>query len=185
MIGLLERWCGEGLALITERMRAQWLRWRGARVAARSRIGSGIVVHRPWCLALGERCHIEHDVFIKSTADSARIELGAGVFVGFKCEFDISLGLRVGDGVLIAPGCFITDHSHRHSRRMSIAEQGCESKAVIIEDDVWLGAHVVVLPGVTIGRGAIVGAGAVVTRDVEPMTIVAGVPARTTSVRRD
>ena len=48
----------------------------------------------------------------------------------------------------------------------------------MIEDDVWLGAHVVVLPGVTIGRGAIVAAGAVVNRDVESMSIVAGVPAK-------
>jgi acetyltransferase-like isoleucine patch superfamily enzyme len=48
----------------------------------------------------------------------------------------------------------------------------------VIEDDVWVGAGAVILPGVTIGRGAIVGAGAVVTRDVPPFAIVAGVPAR-------
>jgi galactoside O-acetyltransferase len=59
-----------------------------------------------------------------------------------------------------------------------MAAQGCESAPVVIEDDVWLGANAVVLPGIRIGKGAIVGAGAVVTHDVEAMSIVAGVPAR-------
>ena len=49
---------------------------------------------------------------------------------------------------------------------------------VVIEDDVWLGAHCVVMPGVKVGRGAVVGAGAVVTKDVEPYAVALGVPAR-------
>jgi acetyltransferase-like isoleucine patch superfamily enzyme len=183
MIGVMERRFGGRLAVVRDRIRAQLLRWRGARITVRARVASGCAVHRPWCLSIGERCQLEHNVFIKATADSARIELGRQVFVGFNSEFDISEGLRIGDSVLIAPGCFITDHNHRHSACMTIASQGCEAKSVLIEDDVWLGAHVVVLPGVTIGRGAIVAAGAVVTQDVVPMSIVAGVPARLISVR--
>ena len=53
-----------------------------------------------------------------------------------------------------------------------------EDAPVVIEDDVWIGAGAIVLPGVTVGRGSIVAAGAVVTRSIEPHTIVAGVPAR-------
>lgn len=53
-----------------------------------------------------------------------------------------------------------------------------QGQAITIEDDVWLGAGCTVLGGVTIGKGAVVGAGAVVTRDVEPLCVVAGVPAR-------
>jgi acetyltransferase-like isoleucine patch superfamily enzyme len=105
------------------------------------------------------------------------------VFVAFNSDFDISETLRIGDSVLIAPGCFITDHNHRHAASLTIASQGCEGRSVQIEDDVWLGAHVVVLSGVTIGRGAIVAAGAVVTQDVVPMSVVAGVPARVIGVR--
>jgi acetyltransferase-like isoleucine patch superfamily enzyme len=183
MIALIERRFGAHLAVVRDLIRAQLLRWRGAQIAMRARVASGCVVHRPWCLAIGERCRLEHNVFIKATTDSARIELGREVFVGFDSEFDISESLRIGDGVLVAPGCFITDHNHRHSASMTIASQGCESRSVQIGDDVWLGAHVVVLPGVTIGRGAIVAAGAVVTQDVVPMSVVAGVPARVVSVR--
>ena len=60
----------------------------------------------------------------------------------------------------------------------AIPEQAMEVMPVVLEDDVWLGAHVVVLKGVTIGKGAVVGAGAVVTKSVPPHEIVAGVPAR-------
>lgn len=184
MIALMERRFGGHLAVVRDRIRAELLRWRGARIAMRARVASGCVVHRPWCLSIGERCQLEHNVFIKATADSARIELGREVFVGFNSEFDISQTLRIGNGVLIAPGCFITDHNHRHSASRTIASQGCESQSVVIENDVWLGAHVVVLSGVTIGRGAIVAAGAVVTHDIAPMSIVAGVPAQNIGVRK-
>ncbi|HKM25207.1 MAG TPA: DapH/DapD/GlmU-related protein, partial [Corynebacterium sp.] len=57
-------------------------------------------------------------------------------------------------------------------------EQGITAEGIVVEDDVWLGANVVVTDGVRIGRGAVVAAGAVVTRDVPPHTVVAGVPAR-------
>ena len=183
IFGAIERHFGERLTVALDRMRAHILRWRGARISSRTRIGSRCIVHRPWCIAIGERSQVEHNVFIKVVTDSARIELGRDVFIGFNTEFDISETLHIGDGVLIAPGCFITDHNHRRSASRTIASQGCDSKAVHIEDDVWLGAHAVVLPGVTIGRGSIVAAGAVVTCDVLPMSIVAGIPARSINVR--
>lgn len=183
IIGPLERRFGEQLNVIQDRFRAQVLRWRGARIDGRARVASGCVVRRPWRLIIGERSQLEHNVYLKAVTDSARIELGRGVFVGCNSEFDISEILQIGDNVLIAPGCFITDHNHRRAGVATIASQGCESQAVRIEDDVWLGAHVIILPGITIGRGAIVAAGAVVTEDVEAMSIVAGVPARKVSSR--
>jgi maltose O-acetyltransferase len=56
-------------------------------------------------------------------------------------------------------------------------------REVVIEEDVWIGAHAIIMPGVTIGRGAVVGAGAVVTTDVEPRAIVVGVPAKVLKFR--
>jgi acetyltransferase-like isoleucine patch superfamily enzyme len=120
---------------------------------------------------------------VKITSDSATVFLGREAFVGFNTEFDVSQSVRIGDKVLIAPGCFITDHSHRRQAGQYIADQGCDVAPVVLGDDVWLGAGVVVLPGVTIGTGAIVAAGAVVNRSVEPMAIVAGVPARAIGTR--
>ena len=185
ILAFVERRLRGHLEVVLGRLRAQVLRWRGSSVSAKVRVASGCVVQRPWCLNVGERSQFEHGVYVKAAADSARIELGREVFVGFNSQFDISESLHIGNGVLIAPGCFITDHNHRRSALATIASQGCESKAVRIEDDVWLGAKVVVLPGVTIGRGAIVAAGAVVAHDVVPMTVVAGVPASPVGHRAD
>lgn len=183
MLPWIERRFGESLQILADRLRAAFLRLRGARLGGRTRVGASCVIRRPWCLVVGERAQLEHQVYIKATSDGADIRLGREVFVGFNCEFDVSERLWIGDHVLIAPGCFITDHGHRHAVDQLIAAQGCESRPVRLEDDVWLGAQVIVLPGVTIGRGAIVAAGAVVTNDVEPMSIVAGVPARKIGTR--
>jgi acetyltransferase-like isoleucine patch superfamily enzyme len=166
------------LAVLGDRARSLLLRWRGAKVGPGVRIGVRTLVHRPACLELGDRVQFEHQVFVKSVSDRAKIRLGERTFVGCNSEFDISERLTVGNDVLIAPGCFITDHEHGHGAHDRIASQGTRSSPVIIEDDVWLGAKVVILPGVTIGRGAVVAAGAVVTKDVPPLEIVAGVPAR-------
>ena len=178
MIRPFEKRFGTYLDLTADLIRSTFLLLRGARFGRRVRFGRHSKIQRPWCLTVGSNSHLEHQVHIKATDDRAEIKIGESVFVGFNCEFDISVKLTIGDHVLIAPGCFITDHNHLHAANALIADQGCESAEVVIEDDVWLGAHVVVLPGVTIGRGAIVAAGAVVNRDVESMSIVAGVPAK-------
>ena len=183
MLSWIERRFGETVQILADRQRAALLRMRGAQLGSRIRIGTNCVIRRPWCLTVGDRAQLEHQVHIKATSNLTDIRLGREVFVGFNCEFDVSERLWIGDHVLIAPGCFITDHGHRHGADQLIAAQGCESGPVCLEDDVWLGAQVIVLPGVTVGRGAIVAAGAVVNRDVASMSIVAGVPARQIGVR--
>jgi acetyltransferase-like isoleucine patch superfamily enzyme len=127
---------------------------------------------------LGTRCEIEQGVFLKCVATGASLDVGDHVFIGAGTEIDVLLSVAIGAHTLIAPGVFITDHGHRRGRERRLDEQGNESAPVVIGTDVWLGARSVVLPGVTIGDGAIVGAGAVVTKDVPAYTIVAGVPAR-------
>jgi acetyltransferase-like isoleucine patch superfamily enzyme len=115
---------------------------------------------------------------MKVVSAAATVELGNYVFVGRGSEFDVIEKLSIGEHTVIAPGCFITDHNHGTSANQRIDMQACLAKPVTIGDDVWLGANAVIVPGVAIGNGAVVGAGAVVTRDVPPMAIVAGVPAR-------
>lgn len=103
------------------------------------------------------------------------------VFIGNACSinegvfFNASESLTIGDNVTISAECFLTtatlstekwpERKHRHY-------------PIVIHDNVWLGARVIVLPGVTIGQGAIVGAGSVVTKDVSAGAIMAGNPAR-------
>ena len=183
MPSVLERRIGPAMSILMDRMRAAWLRARGARLGEKVRVGTRCTVQRPSGLTTGVRCQFEHDVFIKIVDDAAQVFLGEEVFLGRGVEIDISLRLTIGSHVLIAPGCFITDHAHRHVIGRTIASQGCVSQAVTIGDDVWLGVNTVVLAGVTIGTGAVVGAGSVVTRDVAPMTVVVGAPARPVSRR--
>lgn len=67
---------------------------------------------------------------------------------------------------------------HRYQRTdIPIKEQGIEARGILIQDDVWIGAGVTILDGVEIGRGSVIAAGAVVTKNVEPFSVMAGVPA--------
>lgn len=101
--------------------------------------------------------------------------IGAGVVISVCQEVTIGAHVRVSNGVMIAdnPG-HPTDAVERRTRPVRPEQV----KPVRIGDDVWIGSHAIILPGVTIGDGAIVAAGAVVTRDVEAGTVVAGNPAR-------
>ena len=87
--------------------------------------------------------------------------------------------VTIGSHVNLAQGITITalNHNFENSKKR-IDEQGVSTSAVVIEDDIWIGANAVVLPGVTIGQHSVVAAGAVVTNDVPPHSLVAGVPAK-------
>ena len=79
----------------------------------------------------------------------------------------------------LAPGTTVYSVNHRyHDADRPYQEQGYEFGTVVIEDDVWVGARSVILAGVRLARGTVVAAGAVVTKDTEPYSVVAGVPAR-------
>ena len=87
--------------------------------------------------------------------------------------------VAIGSHVNLAQGITVTALNHNfEDAEKRIDEQGVSTKQVVIGDDVWIGANVVVLPGVTIGMHCVVAAGAVVTKDVPPHSLVAGVPAK-------
>ena len=93
--------------------------------------------------------------------------------------------LIIGDYVLMAPEVTIMTTKHIYAdTEIPISYQGAEHSTVIIEDNAWIGYRAIIMPGVTIGKGAIVGAGAVVTKDVPPYSIVGGVPARIIKMRK-
>jgi acetyltransferase-like isoleucine patch superfamily enzyme len=103
------------------------------------------------------------------------LTLGRGVFINLGCRFQDTGGITIGDGALIGHGSTLTTLNHHvdPDRRADMMPA-----PIRIGRKVWLGAAVTVVPGVRIGDGAIVGAGAVVTRDVPANAIVAGVPAK-------
>ena len=87
--------------------------------------------------------------------------------------------VTIGNHVNLAQGVTITALNHNFENiTLRIDQQGVSTNTVTISDDVWIGTNAVVLPGVTIGTHSVVAAGAVVTKDVPPYTIVAGVPAK-------
>lgn len=92
--------------------------------------------------------------------------------------------ITLGEDCLIAPDVYIVASNYGVAAGQLILEQAREEADVTIGDDVWLGARVIVLPGVTIGDGCVVGAGAVVTRSLPPGSIAVGVPAKVVAERR-
>jgi lipopolysaccharide O-acetyltransferase len=114
-----------------------------------------------------------------------RLVIGQHVSISHWCHIACTNSVIIGDHVLIGSKVFITDHnhgifgSHASSPRIPPLERPLErDRMVNIGANVWLGDGVIVCPGVTIGEGSIAGANAVVTKDVPPFTLVAGVPAR-------
>lgn len=112
------------------------------------------------------------------------------VVVGENCSLNAGAStigrVQIGDVVRIAAYTVLVGESHVFADLdVPIAWQGLTSEGVVIEDDVWIGAHVTVVDGVTVGAHSVIAAGAVVTRDVPPWSVVAGVPARVLRDRRD
>jgi acetyltransferase-like isoleucine patch superfamily enzyme len=93
-------------------------------------------------------------------------------------------GIKIGDDVSIGPFCTIICFDHTFSDRSKpIRQQGYTGGKIVIEDDVWIGSHVVITKNVTIGRGSVIGAGSVVTHDIPAYSVAAGVPARVIRMR--
>jgi serine acetyltransferase len=119
-------------------------------------------------------------IFFRMTG--VHIGEGTNVTPGLVVNDGYSGLCHIGDRVSIATNVTLVADSNPNNSRLNdepyVKEHLVKTAPVVIEDDVWLGTNVVVLPGVRVGRGAVVGAGAVVTRDVPPFTVVAGVPAR-------
>jgi len=114
------------------------------------------------------------------------IELGSNSGIGIRAQiWGVDMGeLIMGDNVMMAPEVIILTLGHRHDNiEAPMCSQGGYATKVTIEDDVWIGIRAIVLPGVKIGKGSIVGAGAVVTKDVLPYSVVGGVPAKVIKMR--
>jgi acetyltransferase-like isoleucine patch superfamily enzyme len=164
--------------IVASRLRALRYRLMGATIGDKCLFGPRVRLDLAWRIQVGPRTQLEADVWLKLVSPQAQVIVGEYTFLGRGVEIDAAAQVTVGSHVLIAPGVFITDHNHNLERGTLIREQGWRSSPVVIGDDVWIGARAIVLPGVTVGTGAVVGAASVVRENVSPGAIVAGVPAR-------
>lgn len=123
-------------------------------------IGRDSIIEPPFYCSYGQNTH-----------------MGDHVFVNSLCTFLDNNEVRVGDHVMIGP--VVQIYTAAHPLQAAARNEGWEvAKPIVIEDNVWLGGGAILLPGVTIGRNAVVGAGAVVSHSVPANTAVAGNPAR-------
>ena len=148
------------------------------------RIGRRVEVRSPERLVLGSDVYVEPGVFLHCggmdwSPEDGGISIGANTYIGPNSVLFGAAGIEMGAGVLISPGVVITTHQHSYRQaEVEIRHQPLRFGRIVIERDVWIGANATILPGVRLGAGSVVGAGAVVTRDVPSNTVVAGVPAR-------
>lgn len=113
-------------------------------------------------------------------------EIGDNSNIGAYGYMGAAGGIRIGKNVMMGPRVSLLAEQHVIDRvDIPMRDQGTTRQGIVIEDDVWLGANCCVLDGVTVGRGAVVAAGAVVTKDVPPFAIVGGVPARIIRMRTE
>lgn len=133
--------------------------------------------------------------FAVSIGEGVNIEKGANVSEGTAIGDNSGVGINanlhgpvaIGNNVMMGPECIIYTRNHEFSDiTIPMIEQGfSEIRKVVIGNDVWIGGRVIILPGVHIGKGAIIGAGAVVTKNVPDFAIVGGNPARVLKYRGD
>jgi acetyltransferase-like isoleucine patch superfamily enzyme len=135
----------------------------------------------PEHISIDDNVHLMHGIYISSC--------GKQVVIGSNTHFApyaVLYGpLTIGKHCAIAAHVVLASVGHGYDRvDIPMVKQPAQTKEIVLEDDVWIGANAVVVGGVRIGTGSIVGAGAVVTKDVPPFSVVGGVPARVIRDRR-
>lgn len=130
--------------------------------------------------SFGKNVNIE-----KNASFTPGLSIGNNSGVGISCE--INGQVTIGNNVMMGPDVVIYTSGHRFDRTdIPMCEQAMtEPKEVVIGDDVWLGRRVIIMPGVHIGKGCVIGAGAVVTKDIPEYSVAVGVPAKVVKSRID
>lgn len=144
--------------------------------------GAVILADPTGIIEIGDKSTICRYSVVQSVGGIIRI--GTNSLVGDFCNLFGQGNLTIGDNVMIAAGIRIVPNQHTFDDPViPIGDQPCRSRGIIIEDGVWIGVNACILDGVTIGSGAVVGAGSVVTKDIPKYAVAAGVPAKVIKYR--
>lgn len=175
-------------------------------------VGKGVRVRGAQQLSVGSRVVLEDFAEIQATSSEGVViedgvsigsmtmirpsgyysrRLGRGLRIGSQtginggCYIGCSGGIDIGAHVMLGPGVMLFAEEHTfEDARTSVKQQDVSWQPIVIEDECWLGSRVTVTGGVRIGRGSVVGAGAVVTRDIPEYSVAVGIPARVIRERR-
>jgi acetyltransferase-like isoleucine patch superfamily enzyme len=124
----------------------------------------------------GKNVYIGDHVWFRAPGN---ISIGANCRIHPMCFIDGPGGIEIGSNIGISSGTQIYTQNHKYKdKKIPYYQQEVELAKVVIEDDVWVGANSLIMAGVTLKQGTIVAAGSVVTKDSEPYSVIAGVPAR-------
>ena len=127
---------------------------------------------------IGDNVRVDRGVRILA-ANEAQINIGSKVRIGLYSVFNGGDSITIGNKSLVSGFVYLQTSMHGHAQReLSVQDQGYKHAPVVLEQDVWLGTHVVILPGVTLSQGVVVGSNAVVTKSVAAFTVVGGIPAK-------
>jgi len=137
---------------------------------------------RSKCLVIGSDTSVMENCVLNT--NTGHISIGNNSWLGPGCLLYGNAGLDIGANVLIAGHTVLSTVSHCHDQvDIPINDQGLDCEPIHIEDDVWIGMNVSILKGVRIGRGCIIGAGSVVTKNIPALSVAVGVPARIVGTR--
>ncbi len=138
----------------------------------------GVLIFHPERIEIADDVYVGHNAILKGY-HLGRLRIGAGTWIGQQCFLHAAGEITIEEDVGIGPGVKILTSTHREpGRDQPIMAGALDFAPVVLEVGCDIGVGAIILPGVRVGRGAQVGAGAVVTRDVAPFAIVAGVPAK-------
>jgi acetyltransferase-like isoleucine patch superfamily enzyme len=152
-------------------------------IGSNSQLFYGVYIKAKGCrntVKLGECVTLDRFVtLITCDVEDGDIEIGDSTYIGAQVRLDGPGFIKIGRDCTIASySTLVAGNHHFSDRSRPIREQGMSYKGITVEDDCWLGSGVRVLDGVTIGRGSVIGAGSVVTKDIPPYSIAVGVPAK-------
>lgn len=158
-------------------LRAKWALRRCNQIGPWPRLFGRVMVKNHGRITIGERL-LMYGGTVRGelvTAPGGVIEIGNQVFINYGVSISAHTLVKIGNRCQIGNYSLLMDNDYHQIGEKTMLGH---SRPIILEDDVWLGARVIILKGVTIGQGAVIGAGSVVTRDIPPRSVAVGQPAR-------
>ncbi len=137
-----------------------------------------IKVWHPETISLGNNVYVGHRTLLKGHPKGT-LNIGSNTWIGQECFFHSAGNITIGEQVGIGPRVMMLTSTHQDlGKNHILLDAPLDFKPIVVEDHVDIGIGAILLPGVTLGKGAQIGAGSVVTKDVPPFSVVAGNPAR-------